>query len=185
MNYFPNATELTIRYSFKTTATVNRIVPLEKLTKLVIESYDFPLEEIVKLLDFTPNLHTLEFNFLCLYKSNLNFLQTAAIDEYISNRNKIKKLDLCGKFTLEHIQLIVNLFPKLEYLTTGMKKKEIEQIIRFLLSKTNDKTRHLFFLCIPETPKIYLRKLNMLIKSENLLDSYLIKFVHHNLYLWW
>ncbi len=83
------------------------------------------------------------------------------------------------------MQLIVNLFPQVEYLKIRMIRKEIEQIIRYLLSKNNLKTRRLFFLCISETPKIYLRKLNILIKSENLLDVYFMKFVNRDLYLWW
>ena len=51
-NYFPNTTELIIKHYFKTlddsiTTTLNRLVPIEQLTKLVIEPSDFPFEEIV------------------------------------------------------------------------------------------------------------------------------------------
>jgi len=60
VNYFPNATELTIKDYFKTSddsisTTLNRIIPLTQLTKLVIESYNYPFEQLVKLLCSTPN----------------------------------------------------------------------------------------------------------------------------------
>jgi len=81
--------------------------------------------------------------------------------------------------------LIVGLFPKLEYLKIGMKKEEIHQIVRLLMSKNNTQTRHLFLLCISEIPKQCLEELNILIQSEKLLDNYYIKFVNRDLYLGW
>jgi len=83
------------------------------------------------------------------------------------------------------MELIINLFPQLEYFKTGIQRTEIVQIMRYLLPKNNKKSRHLFFLCISEIPKICLREINMLIKCEKLLDDYFIKFVNRDLYLWW
>jgi len=94
-------------------------------------------------------------------------------------------LELRSRCSLEEIQLFISLFPQLEYFKTGMKRREIVQIIRYLLSKTNNQTRHLFFLCISRIPKICLRELNMLIKFEKLLVDYFIKFINRDLYLWW
>ncbi|CAF2348558.1 unnamed protein product [Rotaria sp. Silwood2] len=81
--------------------------------------------------------------------------------------------------------MLVNLFPQLQYLQTGMNKKEIKQILTFLLSKTNMKTNQLFFLCIKEIPKMYLRELDMLIKFQNLCRNYFIEFINSDIYLWW
>ncbi|CAF4508575.1 unnamed protein product [Rotaria sp. Silwood2] len=94
-----------------------------------------------------------------LIKQNENF-------QYVSKTNKIRHLDL-------------------QYLKTCMKRKEIGQITKYLLSRNNNKTQHLFFLCISETSKICLKELNVLIKSENLLNHYFIKFINRDLYLWW
>ncbi|CAF5119369.1 unnamed protein product, partial [Rotaria sp. Silwood1] len=66
-------------------------------------------------------------------------------------------------------------------LQTGEFRKQIFQITPCLLSKID----HLFFLNITDIIKAYLQELNFLIKSENLLDDYLIKFIDHDLYLWW
>ncbi len=81
--------------------------------------------------------------------------------------------------------MLVHLFPQLQYLQTGMNRKEIKQIILFLLSKTNTKTSHLFYLCIKEIPKTCLQELDRLIKFENLREDYFIEFVNSNIYLWW
>ncbi|CAF3635086.1 unnamed protein product [Rotaria sp. Silwood1] len=190
VNYFPNVIELTIKHFFQTSdhsisITLNRMIPLKQLTKLVIESYDFPFEEIVKLLYFTPNLHTLKLDLLPLYKTNLKVFQQNEIFQYVSNRNHIRNLDLRHWCTLKHFRLIMNLFSQVEYLKTGIERKEIQKIIEFLFSKTNNKTHHLFFLCISPTPKICLQELKDLIQSENLLDHYSIKYIKRNLYLWW
>ncbi|CAF2967422.1 unnamed protein product [Rotaria sp. Silwood2] len=66
VNYFPNTTQLTLQYRSEKfdnsiITSFDRIVPLEQLTKLVIEVYNFPFEEfIIKLLCLTPNLQTLK-----------------------------------------------------------------------------------------------------------------------------
>jgi hypothetical protein len=190
LNYFPNATELTIDYYFKISddlisRILNRIVPLKQLTKLIIKCYDFTFEQIVSLLRFTPNLHTLKLGLLSMHKTNLKLMKQNENFQYVSNRNKIKNLEMRTSCTLEQIPLIVTLFPKLEYLKTGMNRKEIGEITRYLLSKNNIETRHLYFLCISEIAKICLKELNMLIKTENLLDVYFIKFVNRDLYIWW
>ncbi len=190
IKHFPNATELTIKQYFKTYGdsiprTLNRIVRLKKLTKLVIDCHDFRFEEIIKLIRFTSNLHTLKINMPSFGNINSELIQQSRTFQYVSNTNKIKYLDLRYNCTLEKIQLIVNLFPKLEYLKTGIKKEEINEIVRFILTNNNTQTGDLFFLCISEIPKRCLKELNMLIKSENLIDNYLIKFVNRDLHLWW
>jgi hypothetical protein len=190
VNYFPNTTELTINHYFKTIddsipKILNDIVPLEKLTKLVIECSNFPLEQIIKLIRFTCNLRTLKFNLPSFGEINYKSIKQSQNFQYVSNVNKIQHLDLRVDCSLERIELIVSLFPKLEYLKIGMKKEEINEIVRFLLSKTNHQTRHLFFLCISEIPKRCLKELNMLIQSHNLLENYSMKFVNRDLFLWW
>jgi hypothetical protein len=190
VKYFPNATELTMNYYSKTIdhsieKTLNHIIPLKKLTKLVIRCFIFPSEQIIKLICYTPNLHTLKIDILPFVEINPNLIQQSRTVQYVSKTNKIKHLDLRAECTLEKTKFIVHLFPKLEYLKIGLKKKERNQIVRFLLSKTNPTTCDLFFLCMSEIPKRYLKDLNMLIKLENLLDDYYMKFVNRDLHLWW
>ncbi|CAF5016043.1 unnamed protein product, partial [Rotaria sp. Silwood1] len=167
LNYFPNVTHLTINHYFQTS------------DKSIITT----LNQIIELLRFTPNLYALKLDLLHVQKTNTKLIRQSENFQYVSKINKIKNLDLQQCCSLNEIQLIVNLFPQLDYLKTRMNRKEIRQITKYLLSKTNDKTQHLFFLCISQIPKVCLKELNILIKSENLLDNYLIKFINRDLYL--
>ncbi|CAF4392067.1 unnamed protein product, partial [Rotaria sp. Silwood2] len=188
-NYFPNVTQLTIKCYIKTfdesfKMTLNHMIPLTQLTTLVIELYS-SFEDIVKLLSFTPYLYTLKLRSLSLNEINLNLITQSEIFQYVSNTNKIKNLDVDDCHSLDNVQLIVNLLPQLEYLKTRVNRKEIKELIRFLLSKSNMKTRHLFLLCISDVPMSYPKELKTLIKLENLLHDYCMKYLNRDLYIWW
>ncbi|CAF1414823.1 unnamed protein product [Rotaria sordida] len=189
-NYFPNTTQLTITNNFETLddlfpIILNRIIPVKNLTKIVIESFSFPLEQIINLIRFTPNLHTLKFYLIFLKKIKTNIIEQSQIFQYISKTNKIKNLDLHDDCSLERIQLIMKLFPKLESMKIGMKKKETNEIARFILSNNNIQTGPLTFLCMSQVPRRCLKEINILIKSENLVNDYCIKYFDRDLYLWW
>jgi len=190
VNYFPNATELTIKEYFRPaddsiSITLNRLVPLKLITKLTMNSYRFTFEQTVELIRFVPNLHTLKLNSGGRYETTPELIKQSDNFQYVSHTNKIKNLELPDWCRLERIVLYDDLFPRVEYLKTGMNRRDIGEIIRYLLSKNNHETRHLLFLCISRIPKICLREINMLIKQEKLLDDYSIKFINHDLYLWW
>ncbi|CAF4035857.1 unnamed protein product, partial [Rotaria sordida] len=62
VHVFLNAIQLTIKHYFKTSGhsirkTLNGIFSLKQVTKLVIQYYHFPFEQIVKSLRFTSNLN--------------------------------------------------------------------------------------------------------------------------------
>jgi hypothetical protein len=50
--------------------------------------------------------------------------------------------------------------PKFEYLQIEMKKKESNEIVRFILSNNNTQTDHLFFLCMSQEPKRCFKEFN-------------------------
>ncbi|CAF3885666.1 unnamed protein product [Rotaria sp. Silwood1] len=80
LNYFPNVTHLTINHYFQTSdksiiTTLNRMIPLAQLKKLTIESYNFPFEEIIELLRFTPNLYALKLDLLHDQKTNTKLIR--------------------------------------------------------------------------------------------------------------
>ncbi|CAF2994053.1 unnamed protein product, partial [Rotaria sp. Silwood2] len=183
--YFPNVTELTIKNYSRTyygsiLTALNQIISLKQLNKLIIDCNDFPIKEFMNLINSTPNLCTLKWNFQSIDETKSKLIQQSEIFRSISNTNKIQNLEIFNCCSLEEIYFVVNLFPKLEYLKTGIYRKEIVPITRCILLKMH----HLFYLCITDMSKTCLQKLNILIKSENLLDDYFIKFVDHNLYLW-
>ena len=166
----------------------SQILPLEQLTELTIDHYEFSFEKLMELLYFTPNLHTIKYFSSLFNDIDLKLIQQNEHFQYVSTRNKIKRLEIFGDWcTLEQFQIIVNSFFQLEYLKTLMNEKYIEEIIQFLFPKTNNKICSLFFLCITEIPERFLQDLNtfLFIKSKNLLGHCYIKFVKRDLYLWW
>jgi len=190
VNYFPNATELTIRYSFSKPSDnsfmtrLYRIVPLVQITKLFISLANFTVEQMIELIRLTPSLHTLRLEAVSINEISSKLIRESDLFQCVSKTNQITNFEL-NWLRLQNIQFFVDLFPQLEYLKIRIDKKEIQQIIRLLFSKTNNQPQHLVFLCISQIPKRCLRELNMLIKSEHLLDDYFIKFINRNLYLWW
>ncbi|CAF1667454.1 unnamed protein product [Rotaria magnacalcarata] len=190
LNYFPNVNELSIENKFTTSgdsiiATLRRMISLRQLTKLVIQSHLFPIKDIINLLLLTPNVHTLSLNLYILDYFNINSNRQKKICQYVSKKNKIQNLILNQRCSLTEIQFIVYLLPRLKCLKAQMERKEIGQIIRFLLSKTHNRTRNLFYLCILEVPKVCLTETKVLIESKNLLNDYSIKYIDRDLHLWW
>ncbi|CAF4875864.1 unnamed protein product, partial [Rotaria magnacalcarata] len=106
------------------------------------------LNHLIRLLCFTSNLHTLQFSTFGFYNNNLDLDRQSYAFEYVSKRNQIKSLILHSRCSLHELQFMVNL-------------------IQFLLSKTNYKTQHLFYLCIANTPKVCVKEINVMMKSEN------------------
>lgn len=124
---------------------------------------------LMKLLNFTPNLHTLNIDYLLIEETS-HF-------QYVS----IKNLDIRQTKSFEQIKLLIHLFPRLESLKIGINKNEIHRICRDLLTKAH----HLFFLCFLEIPKRCLKELKQLIETEKLINNYLMKFINRDLYIWW
>ncbi|CAF3334409.1 unnamed protein product [Rotaria socialis] len=186
VSYFPNVTELTIKdyariYCGSMLAALNEMIPLKQLNKLTIDCNDFPINKLVNLLSLTPNLRTLKWNFQSVDHPQLKLIQQSETFRFVSRTNKIQNLEIAHSCTLYEIYFLVDLFPQLECLKTGINRKEFVIIARHFVSKMP----HLFYLCITDLSKTYSQKLNILIKAENLLDDYFIKFVDRDFYLWW
>ncbi|CAF4762181.1 unnamed protein product, partial [Rotaria socialis] len=116
--YFPNATELTIKHSFHLHYnSIMKVVPLNKLNKLSIECYDFPVEQILHLVNFT-----------------------------------------------KKIRFMANLFPQVESLKIGVVRKEVLNIIRYLLTEKF----HLSFLCIKQISKTFVRQFDNKCRKGNM-----------------
>lgn len=190
LNYFPNAKQLTIKYHFTTTdmpilATLDRIIPLKQLTKLIINDWNFPFVEIIPLLRVMSNLHTLKLPHLSSWRIRYKSIEENEDYQYILTTNKIQHLTIDRCDSYEMIKWIVKLFPKLQYFQSGINRKEIVPIVRYLLRKHENKLANLFLMCITKIPQICLREVKVLIITEKLLDDYFIKFIGGDMYLWW
>ncbi|CAF4268043.1 unnamed protein product, partial [Adineta steineri] len=188
--YFPNATTLTLQNKLSPTynlisVNLSRVIPLKQLTKLVIESNPISLTKLIELLRCTPHIHTLVLKSMSLYGINYNSIQQNQSFQLVSNANTITNVTCNGECTLEKLQILVALFPRIQHLTIKPHTKNLESCTRFLVEKTNRNTNHLCSLCLLTTAKNWLTRLNTLIASETLLDDYMLKMIDWHLYLWW
>jgi len=192
MNYFPNATELIFNDVFSThpasvTTILNRIIPLKQLTKLVIKCDRFSVQKMIKILCCASQIHTLVLKSMpCSRKQNdYTSIEESKDFKLVSNKNTITNVTCNGWFTLEQIKLLLALCPRLQYLTMNTFGTSLEPITRFLLDKTNQNTRHLYSLCFLTMWSNQFENLDTLIKSETLLDDYILKLIGGEIYLWW
>ena len=173
-NHFPNVTQFTFDCrsregnEYVLPMILNRIVPLKQITKLDIASFGCDFKDLVQLLTLTPNIDILGFGRSTLEKTDLHLIQQDETFQIVSTTNKIKRVNFRSECTFAHIKLFMNLFPQLECLLTSIAIYSLEPSIRFLLSKTNDKTYHLHSLSMPFSSKFRFEKIMNLLQSENL-----------------
>jgi hypothetical protein len=191
-NYFPNATEIIFerRFSINRTSIItnlNRILSLKQLTKLVIKCPHFSVQKLIKILCNTSNIHTLELKSMACYKKRSDYasIQQSEDFQFVSNTNTIRNVTCDAACNLEQIRLLVALCPRLNSLTMNRRTSNLESVVRFLLDRTNENTRHLYLLCFSRVWNNWCDKLDQLIKSETLLNDYSLKQIDWNLYLWW
>ncbi|CAF1160574.1 unnamed protein product [Rotaria sordida] len=190
VNYFRNATKLTLSHNFAESRVwlriiLKRIIPLKQLTTLIIDCDTFSFDQLIKLLHFTPNIHTLTFNSQSITESNSMLIQQSETFRLVSNTNKITNVTIKEKYSFENIKLFVTLCPRMQNLTIDIYTQHLESIIRFILLKTKINIPHLCSIYIKNTRKSMIGILKTLIESEELLDNYLIKSIDSQLYLWW
>jgi hypothetical protein len=156
----------------------NLEIILQMLT--ISKTFNVPRDSIV-----TPNIHTLKFYSILLYRTDSVSIQQNDIFQLVSNTNAVTILTIDKEVTLEKIQLLVTLFPRLEYLTINLYKETLESIVRFLSSKSNNNIRYLSSLCISKQRPDLIKKLRLLLQSEKLFNDYILNSIHRKLYLWW
>ena len=187
---FPNATKLTLCETFEVprhsiTNDLNRILPLKKLTKLTVGCHRFSFEQLIELLQFTPNVHVLKLDSVLLYRTNSVSIRQNELSQLVSSMSAITKVTISKEISLEKIQLLTAVFPRMKYLTINLYKQDLQPIARFLLSKPNNNTRYLSSLCISKQRNDLMTTLKILIESEKLLYDYVLKVINRKLYLGW
>jgi hypothetical protein len=196
-NYFPNTTELTLENGFSTTrdsiaSILNPIIPLKQLTKLVIQCHHFSFVRVMDLLRNSPNIQTLKL--LSLSNNDCTSIQQSETFRLLSSTNTITDVTL-EPSTLDNIILILALCPRLQRFTLDAHRQNMKSLVRFLLRKSEQNTSHMFSLCFSEATftiascpfvnKDWYHYFEALMKSETLLDDYMLKLVDSDLYLWW
>ena len=190
VGYFSKVTKVTLADTFNIpchllATSLNRIIHLRQLSKLTINSLNIPFDEVVELLHFTPNIHTLELDSISIPGTDSLSIQQNEKFRLISNINTVTNMTIGKESALEQVQLLDALFPRLEHLTINLYKEDLESIVRFLLSASTNNTCHLSMLCILSQVTDSMESLRNLIESEQILQNFTLKTFRDKLCLWW
>ena len=188
--FFPSAAKLTSEGEFSITRDsivnmFNGIILLKQLTKLVNKCNHFSFIKMMELLCFTPNVHTLLLKSMPFNGNVYTSIRQSETFRLAFSISTITNVTFEEKCTLEKLQLLVVLCPRPQNLTINTCTEGLESIILFLLERTNHNTLHLLSLCFLRLNDNWSEKLNTLIKSETVLNNYLLKLFNHKLYLCW
>ncbi|CAF1471323.1 unnamed protein product [Rotaria sp. Silwood1] len=190
INHFLNVTDLTLknisaRRSDSFIINLKHIISLKNLTKLIIEDDDYSFERLIELLSLTPNIHILKIQSIILNRKDLLTIQNSENFRLVMNGNTIRSLTVKQICEIEKIELLFILCSRLQHFTIEEPWTRVDELVRLLLSKNNNNTRHLFSLSISNENKRLPNKLNTLIQAGKLLDNYFIKSDYPKIYLWW
>ncbi|CAF1229849.1 unnamed protein product [Rotaria sp. Silwood1] len=190
LSYFSKAMKLTLSHSFAESRIwlgliLNHIVPLKQLTTLIIDCGDFRFEQLINVLRFTPNIHTLTLNCQSITQTDSKLIQQGEPFRLTSNANRIINVTIKENYSSESIKLLVVLCPRIQHLTIDTYSLDLESIMRFILSETKTSIRDLCSICTKNTAILMDEILKRLIDSEELFPNYLIDLVATDLYIWW
>ena len=186
-SHFPNVTKLTLICNYLGSngpfiSDVGRIVPLTQLKSLVIDEQDICISQLIEILSFSPNIHSLKFSSMFFLDFHPLSIEQTEMVRQISMKNKITELTLGYRCTLEHLHFFVDLCPRLQRLTIGIHETLFESILKFLLP---NKALNLFLLSLLYTNDEAMKKIQTIINCEKLLENYSIELVNKEIHLWW
>ncbi|CAF1444434.1 unnamed protein product [Adineta ricciae] len=187
--YFPNVTALTLDNGFTSSVAsvvvnLSRIISLKNLTHLNLECTYFALVKLMRLLSFTPHVHTLILSSLSTYGLNSQTMQQNQTFQLLYCTNIVANVTLNGICSTDQLQILLTLFPRMKYLRICIYAKSLQPFIRHILQKAKENANsHLCLLSFRAAPKIWMKRTKSLIDSRKLLDDYMLKFVGNDLYL--
>ena len=70
---------------------------MKQLTKLFIECHHFSFQQLIELLQFTPNVHVLKLDSILLYRTDSVSIQQNELSKLVSNMNIMTKVTIGKK----------------------------------------------------------------------------------------
>lgn len=177
---FPRVTKLTLKNDSMQSILsffngLNGFISFVQITDLEIKNDNISIVQLTKILSLLPNLESLTLLNIMPFQSKRN-------KNLLMSYNKLRKLiideDNCD---IEHLQILIELFPCLQYLEISINENNLEEILRCLLLQFEC----LFSLFLLNINYDTIEKIQTLINKEPLIDNYTIERIHGGLYLWW
>ncbi len=189
---FPNVTELTldfyhgVRSTLFTTDALRRTISVTHLQKLIIDSNHLTFKEIVDVLLYIPNIHTLGIRGIKTTAKEIATLQKSKKFRLVSEQNKIKNV-VISNYSLMAIKMLVDICLELQHLSLNRFGKCFIKIVRYLLSKNARKYSGIssFSLRMFRLNNKLIKKVKILVQSKKHIDDYSLKVLENEFYLWW
>lgn len=162
-------------------------ISLTHIQKLNIINDYLTLNEIVDILLYVPNIHTLGiFGIRTQAAKEISTLRKSEKFDLVSEQNQIKHLIL-SYYSLTTVKLLVDLCLKLQHLSFNKNMGSFKEIACFLLSKNTRNYSDIssFSLCNFQLDKNLVNKVQSLVQSKKHVVDYSLKVLGNELYLWW
>ncbi|CAF2054155.1 unnamed protein product [Rotaria magnacalcarata] len=190
VNYFRNATKLTLSQCFGESnfwlrINLKPILPVKRLTTLVLNCDVFRLDQLIELLRLAPHVHTLTINLSSIKDSNPISFQHNEAFQFVAKTNKITNVTIQEKSTLENSQLYIALCPRMQHLAIESYFGCAAPIIQYILRENKTNIQQLCSIRIETMRRSISKALQTVIESEKKFDYYSMKLIDYNLYLWW
>ncbi len=157
-------------------------MPLTYITDLRLSGNNQCLNMCTKLLGHMPNIHALVLD--TMPPSKMYFLSKKPVKTVdLIYDNNVINVAITYALTLDTVELLINLFPRMQCLCICKTKKNHISTVRILLLKRIN-TNHLFSLTVNDE-YVTIEQLKIMIDCEKLLDDYKIEHMKNGLCLWW
>jgi len=140
---------------------------------------------MLEILHLTTNVHTLKYSWIPPSDADCRSIQATEGFVNVANNNQIKTLHLGARLELTTAIFILTLFSRVENLKIFIDRKEVNLFIKYLLTEDPRPCCQLFQICLSGIPKVCMKEVKRLIKSEKIIKYYLIQYYYKDLYLFW
>jgi hypothetical protein len=155
------------------------IVPLAQVTELVLLCDSFRMNQLIELLHLAFNLRILTL--LASTRCPISDEDTILLMNHESNEDMPNR----GLLTLKHVQALMRVCPRLQFLEMTVNENYLELIVRFLLLLDTSKSHHLCLLALRDAHHGMIRRLHKMIDVEKLIEQYTLEHISNTAYLWW
>lgn len=170
--------------SYKTNFSIvqlSTLIPLSQITELVVNCDAFLMNDLLNLLENSPNIHRLKL----LADSRCVRFGEDFSTRYITESVNGSEMAPRGLLAVKHVELILQVCPRLQSFELNINENFLEGILRLVLAEKISRNHQLCLLGFRDAHHGIIRRLNRMLTIENLLEQYSIEYIQNTVYLWW